>query len=140
MWSSVVVKGGTKLKTIYLTEACCHFAPPTHLQQIFAAFQRFIAKICISLFFFASASKLTHLLITTNSTFTNLFKRTLIQMSLYGHLTTRHPRQKTNLFKLFAFLPSLAKRGGVLSLRAAERVGDGGLRRQYKPNPKGKFV
>jgi hypothetical protein len=32
---------------------------------------------------------------------TNLSKRTLIQMSLYGHLSTSHPRQQTNLSKPF---------------------------------------
>jgi hypothetical protein len=43
------------------------------------------------------------------STQTN-FKGNLIQMSLYRHLTTSLPRQKTNLLKR-----------GVLSLRAADR-------------------
>jgi hypothetical protein len=71
-------------------------------QQIFAAFCVLIADLCILLFFQNFASKLLQLLITNaapESQKTNLFKRTLIQMSLYGHLTTSHSRQKTNFLK-----------------------------------------
>jgi hypothetical protein len=42
--------------------------------------------------------------------FTNLFKRTTIQMALYGHLTTSHPHQQTNFPKLslrFSISPRL---------------------------------
>jgi hypothetical protein len=36
-------------------------------------------------------------------------------------LASSHPRQRTNLFKQFVLLPLPAKRGGLLSLRAAEK-------------------
>jgi hypothetical protein len=61
--------------------------------------QRFMTEICISLFYFVSASKSRSLLIANYSPILTKFKGNLIQMSLYGHLTTSHPHQKTNLFK-----------------------------------------
>jgi hypothetical protein len=61
----------------------------TGRQQIFASFCILMTKICIFLFFHISASKLGELLIKTSASETKNqieSKRTLIQMSLYGHL------------------------------------------------------
>jgi hypothetical protein len=78
---------------------------PTHLQQIFAAFCLLLAESCIFLFFLMLAPKSCLLLImNTAATSKNQteIKGNLIQMSLYGHLTTSHPRQKTNFPKQFS--------------------------------------
>jgi hypothetical protein len=97
------------------------------------AFCVFMTEICFLLFFHISrravtsrrrkASKSWRLLIKTSAHNTNLFKRTLIQMSLYGHLTTSHPRLNTNLFKLLGIMfPSPFGEGlGVRSTNQIQR-------------------
>jgi hypothetical protein len=90
-------------------------------------FQRFMTETCIYLFFTAPYSKLSQLLITMNRAFTNFSKRTMIQMSLYGHLTTSHSRHQTNFYKLsLSLLPLPRLRGDVLSLRAVKGLGERG--------------
>jgi hypothetical protein len=88
-------------------------------QRIFATYCQLMAKICIFLSFFVFASKVRLLLITIERLlsqtppslageagrgFTNLFKRTLIQMSLYGHLKSvqpQNPRANKQTFSNF---------------------------------------
>jgi hypothetical protein len=108
-------------------------------------FHHFMAKICILLFFLVFASKFRQSLITDNAAITNqmqreflfnnciqsqeffsrlsqhpkktnFFKRTLIQMALYRHLTTTHPPKLTNLFK---------QRRAVTSRRRQRPASDG---------------
>jgi hypothetical protein len=78
-----------------------------------AAFCRFLAKRCIFLFFSVLASKSLSLLITPIRDFKNLFKRTSIQMSLYGHLKSFQPQNPHRKKQTFS-------NRGVLSLCAAD--------------------
>jgi hypothetical protein len=73
-------------------------------QQIFAAFCVLMTDFWPFLFFKNLASKFRNLLISDNSVRQTEIKRTLIQMSLYGHLTTSLPHQKTNFLKPFIFV------------------------------------
>jgi hypothetical protein len=117
------------------------------------AFRHFMTEICIFLSFYILASKSRQLLITANTVDTNQFQREfLFNNCIHSQnlsSASKPPRQKTNFLKqrravtsrrrkpflslktsapknklLQTKLPLLAKRGGVLSLRAAEkRVG-----------------
>jgi hypothetical protein len=120
-----------------------------------AYFHRFMAKICISLFFLVSASKPYPLLITDNSAHTNQIQRDFLfnnGIQSYSPIpASSHLRQKnkpfqtnfdsnvairtidyepsapkTNLFKLFTPFPCEAGRPAVTLRGQEERVGDGG--------------
>jgi hypothetical protein len=94
-------------------------------------FRCFMAEICISLFFFASNSKLSQLLITayaanTSRIQTNFDSNVAIR-TFETVLASKSLCQNTNLYKQFTLLPSLAKRGkgwgwGMLSLRATNQT------------------
>jgi hypothetical protein len=72
---------------VLMTEACCHFAPPTR----------------ISLFFHQSNSKSVQLLITDNSAKTNRIQREFdsnVAIATFEFSSApKAPRQKTNFFK-----------------------------------------